>query len=194
MTRLDLALAAVLVVVSGCRREEVTHFQVPKSQGEPAPAAVAPRALGTAAEAPEAPPLEWELPAGWTESRPGGMRFATLKPKAAGNVDVSVIVLPGPAGGELANVSRWRGQIGLHPIDEPALAAARKTIKAKAGAVSVFDFTSEGAQKSRLVAALATAGDYTWFVKMTGDAAAVGAARADFTLLLQSLHFHAKKN
>jgi hypothetical protein len=98
-------------------------------------------------------------------------------------------VLPGPAGGELANVNRWRGQIGLPPLDEAALAAARQVVKAKAGPLKVYDFTNEAKPGSRLVAALAESGGNTWFVKMTGDAEAVGAARPDFMKLLGSLRF-----
>jgi hypothetical protein len=115
------------------------------------------------------------------------MRFATLKPPVAGKVDASVVVLPGPAGGELANVNRWRGQIGLPPLDEAGLAKARKVMATKAGPLKVYDFTSEAAPRSRLVAGLTEVGAETWFVKMTGDADAVGAARADFMKLLGSL-------
>ena len=135
--------------------------------------------------------LKWTLPRGWTDSPGSGMRYATLKPPIAGRIDVSVIVLPGPAGGELANVNRWRGQIGLGPIDENAMAAARKPLKAKAGTISVYDFSSEGDAKSRVVAGLAVVDGNTWFVKMLGDASAVHAARPDFTRLLQSLRLDA---
>jgi hypothetical protein len=138
------------------------------------------------------PALRWTLPNGWSENLSGGMRYATLKPATPGRVEVTVVVLPGPAGGELANVNRWRGQIGLAPIDEPALAGARKRIATKAGPVSVYDFESEGQARSRVVAALATAADgNSWFVKMSGDAAPVGAARGDFVRLLESLRFEA---
>jgi hypothetical protein len=85
------------------------------------------------------------------------------------------------------NVNRWRGQIGLEAIDEGALAAARKVVRTKAGALSVYDFTSEGQKKSRLIAGLLEAGGSTWFVKVTGDADAVTAARNDFLALLGSL-------
>src|SRR5207302_7349661 len=44
-----------------------------------------------------------------------GVRFATLKPAVDGQIDISVVVLPGPAGGELAIVNRWRDQVGLPP-------------------------------------------------------------------------------
>ncbi len=138
------------------------------------------------------PSIQWKLPNGWTESHPGGMRYATLKPAQQGKIDVSVIVLPGPAGGDLANVNRWRGQVGLAPIDDATLEKGREKVKAGSNAtVSVFDFTSDGQQKTRMVAAIALAEGNTWFLKMVGDAEAVGAARGDFMNLLRSVHFDA---
>ncbi|HYG68734.1 MAG TPA: hypothetical protein VD838_13795 [Anaeromyxobacteraceae bacterium] len=131
--------------------------------------------------------LAWTLPSGWTERRGGGgMRLATLVPPNAG-VDVSVIVLPGPAGGELANVNRWRNQIGLPPLDDAALAAARKTTGSPAGPIAVFDFTSEDASKKRVVGGIAEAAGNSWFFKLSGDAAAVEAAKPDFLRLLGSV-------
>jgi hypothetical protein len=188
-----VALAAV-AAIAACRREEVTHYRVAK---EAAPAAamggIAARPAADGSDLPAPPKVEgglrWSLPAGWKDEIAGGMRYATLKPPVAGRVDGSVVVLPGEAGGELANVNRWRGQIGLAPIDEAALASARRVVRTKAGPFSVYDFTSEGQSRSRVVAALATEGGNTWFVKLTGDAGAVAAARADFLRLVESLRF-----
>jgi len=137
--------------------------------------------------------LAWALPKGWTEARAGGMRLATLKPPGAGKVDVSVIMIPGAAGGELANVNRWRGQIGLPPVDETVRAQMRKEVKSKAGAVSLYDFAGEGAGKQRMIAGLLLVGGRSWFVKMVGDDEPVVASRADFAKLLESLHFPAGK-
>ena len=132
--------------------------------------------------------LKWTLPKGWTEGGGEGMRYATLKPPVAGKVEATVVVLPGVAGGELSNVNRWRGQIGLGPLDEKALAAARKTIPSKAGTIAVFDFTSEGQVKSRMVAGLISTPDgNTWFLKLTGDAEPVAKAQLDFMRFMGSL-------
>jgi hypothetical protein len=181
-----VTLAAALTV-SACGRDDVTHFRVPK---EPAPSAVVPAtAEGKPPDRAKGRGLRWTLPSGWTDAAGGQMRFATLKPPVEGKVDASVVVLPGPAGGELANVNRWRGQIGLAPLDDAALARARKVLKTSAGPVKVYDFRSDGKPASRLVAGLAEAPGETWFVKMTGDADAVGAARDDFMKLLGSLRF-----
>jgi hypothetical protein len=188
-----LSLAAAASLLAACQRDQVSHFRVPKSAPAPAAATGATMPAGMAGDVP--PPaspaggaaLRWTLPKGWTEGKGDPMRLATLKPPVPGRIDVSVVVLPGPAGGELANVNRWRNQIGLAPLDEASLAAARKPVQTKAGPISVYDFTSEGQARSRVVAGLTEVEGNTWFVKMSGDAAAVAAARSDFLRLVESL-------
>src|SRR5438874_4179567 len=188
-------LLVLLLAVAGCRRAEVSRYQVKKTAEMQAPlfAQERPRAEpipdSPAASLPNA--LAWTLPRGWTERRAAGVRYATLKPAVGGKIDVSVVVLPGPAGGELANVNRWRGQLGLPPTDERGLGASRTSIRSKAGTVAVHDFSSEGTTKSRMVAALLISHESTWFVKMIGDEGAVSSARADFVRVLQSLRFNA---
>lgn len=180
------AFLAAVTAVAGCGRDDVTHFRVPKEPMAAAPAQAS--EVGTPPR-PTERALRWTLPKGWTEATGGAMRFATLKPPVAGKIDASVVVLPGPAGGELANVNRWRGQIGLPALDEASLARARKLMKTPAGALKVYDFTSDGAPRSRVVAGLTESAGSTWFVKISGDAEAVGAAREDFMKLLGSLRF-----
>ena len=211
-SRSTLILAPLLAsALLACHRDEITHYKVPKGSQAPSGAvsnaavatsgpAAAPAGGPMAGDVPPPPTpsganaLRWTLPKGWTESvSGGGMRYATLKPTTPGKIDVSVVVLPGPAGGELANVNRWRGQIGLPPLDDAALAGARKRLESGAGPVSLYDFLSDGQAKTRLVAGLASAGGNTWFVKMVGDAGPVGTARPEFIRLLESLRFDANR-
>ena len=197
-----LALSAAMMLGTGCDRDQVSHATTAKPAPDsggmaPGQAPMAPPMGSMPPGQLPAPPqpapagaLKWSLPKGWTEVQGGGpMRFATLTPAGPGKAEVSVIVLPGPAGGELANVNRWRGQIGLGPIEETALASARKVVKSKAGAVNLYDFTSEGQLRSRMVTAmLSTPDGNTWFLKLLGDADPVGKARPDFLRLLEALH------
>ncbi len=186
----SLLLAATLL--GGCAKEEVAHYKVPREQPAPSAGAAAAPPPGMAGDV-AAPPrpdhgLRWKLPRGWTEAPGGSMRYATLKPPVQGKIDVSVTVLPGPAGGELANVNRWRNQIGLAPLDDAALAKARKVVKAPVGAVSLYDFAGSGDKGSRMIAGLVLASDgNSWFLKMVGDDAPMAAARADFLAMLESL-------
>jgi len=117
------------------------------------------------------------------------MRFATFKPAQAGKLEATVVVLAGTGGGELANVNRWRGQIGLPPLeDEAILAKARTILKTKAGGLNVYDFVGEGQAKSRMVAGyISTPDGRTWFLKLTGDAEAVAKAKPDFISILGSV-------
>jgi hypothetical protein len=191
--------ALALLAAAGCQRDDVRHYRVPKQAGSGEAAAAMPPAAGPAMGGPAMDPsavppppavavgLSWTLPKGWTESRTGGMRFATLVPGVPGKLDVSVIVLPGPAGGEIANVNRWRGQIGLAPVDEAELGRARKELRSAAAPVALFDFTSDGAVKTRMVAGIVFARGNSWFLKMVGDAGPVATARPDFVRFLESL-------
>jgi hypothetical protein len=182
--RLVSILALSGPILLGCRRDEVRRYRVPK-EAAPALAANPPTPKSTPGG------LAWTLPEGWTLAQGDGMRYATLKPSTPGKIDISVIALPGTAGGELANVNRWREQMGLPPAqDDKALNGMRKSIKSAAGEVAVFDFTSPAAPKNRMIVGLLSAADgSTWFLKMTGDEAPVAQARKEFLPWIESLRF-----
>ncbi|GLH71985.1 hypothetical protein GETHLI_04870 [Geothrix limicola] len=199
-----LVSLGLLALGTGCQRDQVAHYRVPReaTSGHPDHPGHAEEAMpsegmsaGMGQDASNVPPpptpkgaLKWSLPKGWREEAGGGMRFATFKAPFEGKLEATVVVLPGPAGGELANVNRWRGQIGLPPMDEAGLAKGRTVLKTKAGALNVYDFMSEGQAKSRMVAGyISTPDGNTWFLKMTGDAAPVAKAKSDFMTILGSV-------
>lgn len=189
--RMRARFAAATVLFCLCAaacREEVVQVRVPK---EPPPAAAPSMKDGAAFPTARADRLRWSLPKGWKELAASGMRAATLVPPSGAGSEVSVFALPGDAGGQLSNVNRWRGQIGLPALDEAALTRARRTLTAPAGTVSLYDFTSAGQAPSRVAAAILTIGEDTWFFKLTGPREPVGAALPDFVKLLESLHSHA---
>ncbi len=190
---LHITLAIVPALLIACQKNEISVAKVPKEAPPPAfasgtagpPAVAEPSPRGASSGA-----LRWKLPKGWSDAPASGMRYATLHAPVEGKLDVSVTMLAGSAGGELANVNRWRGQIGLGPIEEAELLKARQTLKTPAGEVAVYDFLGEGEKKSRMVAGCLTSPDgNSWFLKMVGDEAAVSAARADFAQFLETLRF-----
>jgi len=65
----------------------------------------------------------WVVPEGWVfDETPRQMRVATyMAPTETSNQEVAVTRFPGRVGGELANINRWRGQMGLAPISEGEL-------------------------------------------------------------------------
>ncbi len=139
-------------------------------------------------------PLQYQLPANWQEKPLSPMRLASFKAIAPNEkeTDVSVVALPGMAGGDLANVNRWRGQVNLPPVDEDTLAKSAEHVKANGHDFLVVDLVSpapigDKAEKQRILAAILDENDRSWFIKMTGEDAAVASQKNAFADFLRSL-------
>jgi hypothetical protein len=90
----------------------------------------------------------WTLPEGWTELPGTGMRHASIQVVADGQtLDLSVIPLPKREETELeeyllANVNRWRGEVGLPSIDAGDLSSESEKLEADDGReVMLVDIT-----------------------------------------------------
>src|SRR5439155_26536230 len=83
---------------------------------------------------------------GWRESRGSELRYATLLlgPKDS-PLELSVTPLGQEAGSLLANVNRWRGQMGLPEVKAAELDKLTREIKVDGEAVTVVDMKAEGA-------------------------------------------------
>ena len=139
-------------------------------------------------------PLQYTLPPGWAEKPLSPMRLASFKAISPNEkeTDVSVVSLPGIAGGDLANVNRWRGQVKLASIDEDALAKSAEHLKANGHDFLVVDLVSDAPSgeppgKQRILAAILDENERAWFIKMTGEDAAVASQKSAFTDFLRSL-------
>ncbi len=137
-------------------------------------------------------PVQYSLPPGWTEKPLTPMRLASFKSTSPDGkeTDISVVSLPGMAGGDLANVNRWRGQLQLAPIDENGLAKSAEHISANGHNFLLVDLVSEGpikGQKERILAAILDEADHAWFIKMTGEDGTVAAQKSAFIDFLRGL-------
>lgn len=142
----------------------------------------------------QGPPLQYTLPPGWQEKPLSTMRLASFNaPGPNGkSADVSVVSLSGMAGGDLANVNRWRDQVKLGPIDENALQQEAEHLKANGHDYLVVDLASgapigDPPEKQRIIAAILDENERSWFIKMTGEETAVAAQKNAFTDFLRSL-------
>lgn len=189
MTRTRLLTALAVFALAGCKDEGIRRYQVAKEALPVAPPAS--HAYedhdheGHAHEGEALLGLKWTLPAGWKEAKGEGMRYATLQAPGTQDLDISVIVLGGAAGGEVPNVNRWRQQMQLPEWREAEVARARRRIASKAGTLSAWDFEKDGDRM--VVALLADPKGQTWFLKMKGKGPAVAAALPGFNRLLGSL-------
>ncbi len=89
----------------------------------------------------------WKLPEGWKENPGSGMRFATLLiPSEAGPLELAVFRLnngPDEVAHALANINRWRGQLGLTGITTDDINKAKDDIsqpisKRKVGEQTIY--------------------------------------------------------
>lgn len=93
-------------------------------------------------------PVTWKAPEGWRpvkSDKPG--RFATLHAGPEDHpLEVTVTALgnEGQAASVLANVNRWRGQLGLRPVREEGLAKVTQQVKLDGATATLVDLTGSG--------------------------------------------------
>lgn len=196
-----VALTAAALLLAACGEEKVSVYRVPKekdpelpmaaaadasAQGGPAPgASMADTAVPTAS----GQDLVWQAPAAWVPKAASAMRKASYSvPGASGESDLSVTAFPGDVGGELANVNRWRGQIGLPALQPQDLDGAVTREEGNGLKFTIVELESPGdpAGKS-ILGAMVPFGGSTWFFKLTGPGPAVRAAKAAFIGFLHSV-------
>jgi hypothetical protein len=107
---------------------------------------------------------------------------------APGGCDLSVTAFPGDVGGELANVNRWRGQVGLAPLQPQDLGGAVARFEANGLRFAVVDLRSgEAADAKGMVGAIVPYGGATWFFKLAGPAPVVAAEKPQFLEFLRTV-------
>lgn len=196
MTR--LLLGAALLAAAACAREpRVREYDEVVIKPSPVEAAFdGSGPLGGAA------PLAWQTPPAWQELPGDGIRLAAFRLEQGGDrettlVETTVVMLGGAAGGVEANVARWLEQLGLRLAgDELAqFLAAGEPVATRGGLrLTVYDFTALTAPDGdSMMVAVGPALDQTLFVKMSGNGAAVAAARSDFLRLVGSLELAAAR-
>lgn len=179
-TRLCLAIG--LLPAAAWSSDSIRTYSVPKEQPLKLPVMGAMAAPAAAA----ASPLTWTTPKDWREKPASAMRlgqFAVPGPGGA-TAELSVTAFPGDVGGELANVNRWRGEVGLTPVAQADVVSEPASIGPERGKLYEFD----GAAQSTLVAWEFKDGT-SYFFKLRGDKAAVSGAKPAMIEFLKSVKF-----
>jgi hypothetical protein len=133
--------------------------------------------------------LTWTIPAGWkADPAVRNMRDATFIITHADGAkgEIAVSHFPGDVGGDLENVNRWLGQVGLPAVDQAGM--EKQVSKVKAGPKTLSFVDLKGA-KSRMVTGWTRHGADTWFFKLTGPDALVEAELPTFKTFLESIRF-----
>ena len=192
-----LGLMLLAVALAGCGRDNVKVYRL--SNDDSSSAAPPPNPTATTVPTSDQngnnaaqPQLHWTLPAGWTEVAPGEMSVASFKvsgPNGA-EADVTVVPLPGMAGGDTANVNRWRGQVSLPAATAEELQKLAEAVQVGDQTATLYDIAGSDNAK-RILGVIQQRNGTTWFFKMTGDAELVEQQKPQFTAFLKSLTFTA---
>jgi hypothetical protein len=136
----------------------------------------------------------WQVPSGWQETPGGQFLIAKFLIKDAGDAQaaVNVSMSAGDGGGVLANLNRWRGQLGLSPVDEADLSKQVQALEVPGTKASLADISgtdARTAQKARLLAAVVPEGQQTWFYKLMGNDQLVEQQKEAFIKFVQTAKY-----
>jgi hypothetical protein len=88
----------------------------------------------------------------------------------------------------LANVTRWRRQLGLGPVSDSELSKLTSSVEVNGESMTVVDMTNEATGNRTAVVLVPHAG-MTWFFKLAGPEAIVGKEKPAFIKFVQSVRF-----
>ncbi|MFN0021954.1 MAG: hypothetical protein ACKVP0_27210 [Pirellulaceae bacterium] len=132
------------------------------------------------------PEVKFTLPEGWKETPPGQFqisRFVVGDPKDPVEISIS------SAGGELvANLNRWRGQVGLEPVSETELTSAlnpSEVFGLKAGQIEIVG--PPGEKQQAIIGVIAPSGKTNWFIKLKGPVKPALEQKKNFEAFVKSL-------
>ena len=145
----------------------------------------APASSAATAAANDTPKFNWQVPAQWKALPAGDMQVArfALPERGAAKAEVFVSVFGNDTGGTLANVNRWRRELGLRETDAAGLPQSVSALDPADPQTQLVDLTNSN---RRLIAAIVPRDGRYWFYKLRGDSDAVSPERDAFVAFVKS--------
>ena len=124
-------------------------------------------------------------PEQWKEIPAGQMQVAkfAVPERGGARAEVFVSVFPNDTGGALANVNRWRKQIGLADVPPSELPRMVSPLDPAQPEAILVDMTNSS---KRLLGAIVPREGRYWFYKLLGDAAAVSPEKDAFVAFVKT--------
>jgi len=178
-----------LLVVTGCERASPRVYDISLVAEAPFEVKTAPVEAGTSALFEG---LAWDVPQAWSDAPVGPMRLVVYT-AVEGAVELSVSRFPGDVGGDLANINRWRRQLGLSPVldlNSVDGLQAEQNGSIMAQRIELFTDASEGS--SGMYMHWFNYQGYTWFFKANGTRKPLIEIRSDYDSWIQSINASAE--
>jgi hypothetical protein len=197
-----ITLSALLI--AGCGKSEPEYVEVREVQEVPEqdPHAGHNHAPGehgqvaAAAESASGVGFAYTVPEGWVEQAPSSMKLLSLSIGSPPELisELSVSAFPGDVGGQLANINRWRRQVGLGPITPEAMDGFVTNVLVSGLAGWQVDFTGpmgtgQNGGAARIVTTAVFKDGQTWFFKLAGNNTALDEELEKYAEFLKSVQF-----
>ena len=129
--------------------------------------------------------FSYDTPAGWKTGKQSTMRLAAFV-VSNGKDKVETTVFRFPPSGTLANVNRWRGQIGLEPTTQAQLDADSQTIKVDETEGHYVKLVGEN---QTILAVIINRAGKAWFFKLQGNSKLADSEQKRFESFVKSVKF-----
>ncbi len=127
-------------------------------------------------------PFAFTVPKEW-EDAPQTTFSLFSKQRVVGDQKVKITITPA-MGGVLANVNRWRNQVGLPPLTKDQLTNELELLGSKEQPLLYIESIGES---RGILGAIAIGGDGAWFFKLDGDPELVRKERERYRTFLESI-------
>jgi hypothetical protein len=187
---MHLALLVAALLLTACEKAEKPRVYSVSKSATTAAAATAttpmPASPGLIAQTSGiGQPTFPKPPSNWTAQDPGAMRKGSWKINVNGaTAELAVTAFPGDVGGRMANINRWRSQLGLPPGDAEMYDAIELCSVGESRGELIGIKSADGARST--LAVTVQKNGVSWFLKLTGDAQAVEATTKDLMAFLAS--------
>jgi hypothetical protein len=163
--------------VLGCQKDAVEVYQVSKARVENQAALVSSVDNDSA--------LKWHAQPQWVVVPVPPPLLAKFSiPVSTRTCELTISQLSGDAGGLLANVNRWRGQLGLPPVDGRELASL---VVSETFGRYAFRMVGLSREDRAMSVAILELDGTSWFFKLSGRPDDVSALRGQFVRFLTEL-------
>ncbi len=99
---------------------------------------------------------------------------------------MNISTSPGDGGGLAANVNRWRGQLGLEPVNPAELAGMVREVEMSGGRATIVEMSNATVTS---VAWIVTRPGQTWFYRLMGDTPVVTAQQEAFAQFVRAVQY-----
>ena len=194
-----IIIPACFALLSGCGKSEPDYVVVQNVESPPAEVedhsghahAMQDAAAAVAEAAPEGLGFSFSVPEGWTQQPPSRMKLLSFNAGSPPEqvAECAVSAFPGDVGGRLANINRWRRQVGLGPTSEEAMDAFVEELKISGMDAWQVDFTGPGEDALRVIVSVVFHNGQSWFIKLSGSEDAVEGELDSYASFIESVKF-----